>query len=68
MTITLDWEVVSLALQGQTSVTERVGLWKEPWRLLVRHRRLSIDYEALPATEDAFIYAAMVRVMLRRLA
>ncbi len=38
------------------------------WRLLVRHRRLSIDYKALPATEDAFIYAAMVRVMLRRLA
>ncbi len=47
-----------------------------PWRWLVertlawlvRHRRLTIDYEALTATSEAFIYAAMVRVMVRRLA
>ncbi|MBV8887427.1 MAG: hypothetical protein JO235_25995 [Chroococcidiopsidaceae cyanobacterium CP_BM_RX_35] len=38
------------------------------WRLLVRHRRLTIDYEALPATSEAFIYAAMVPLMVRRLA
>ena len=47
-----------------------------PWRWivertlgwLVRHRRLTIDYEALLATSEAFIYAAMVRIMVRRLA
>ena len=43
-------------------IVERTLAW------LVRHRRLTIDYEALPATSEAFIYAAMVRVMLRRLA
>ena len=32
------------------------------------HQLLTIDYEALPATSEAFIYAAMVRVMVRRLA
>jgi len=47
-----------------------------PWRWsvertlawLVRHRRLTIDYEALPATAEALIYAAMSRIMVRRLA
>ena len=43
-------------------IVERTLAW------IVRHRRLTIDYEALPATSEAFIYAAMVRVMLRRLA
>ena len=43
-------------------IVERTLAW------LVRHRRLVIDYEALPATAEAFIYAAMVRIMVRRLA
>ena len=43
-------------------IVERTLAW------LVRHRRLTIDYEALPATSEAFIYAAMVRIMVRRLA
>jgi len=35
---------------------------------LYRFRRLSKDYEVLPETSEARIYAAMVRVMLQRLA
>jgi putative transposase len=32
------------------------------------YRRLSKDYEALPRVSEAFIYAAMTHLMLRRLA
>ncbi len=46
-----------------------------PWRWVVertfawlnQYRRLSKDYEYLMTTGDAMIYAAMVRLMLRRL-
>ena len=43
-------------------VVERTFGW------LGRHRRLSKDYEYLTEMSEAFIYAAMVRLMLRRLA
>jgi len=43
-------------------VVERTFAW------LGRHRRLSKDYEHLPATEEAWIYLAMTRLMLARLA
>lgn len=43
-------------------VVERTFAW------LGRSRRLSKDYEALPASEEARIYAASARLLLRRLA
>ena len=43
-------------------IVERTFAW------LVRQRRLSRDYERLPETSEAFIYVAMIRLMLRRLA
>ncbi len=43
-------------------VVERTFAW------LGRYRRLSKDYEVLPATEEAWIYLAMVRLMVVRLA
>jgi transposase len=43
-------------------VVERTFAW------LGRHRRLSKDYEVLPETEEAWIYLAMVRLMVARLA
>lgn len=43
-------------------IVERTFAW------LVRQRRLARDYERLPETSEAFIYAAMIRLMLRRLA
>jgi putative transposase len=35
---------------------------------LGRYRQLSKDYEQLPETSEAMIYAATVHIMLRRLA
>jgi putative transposase len=43
-------------------VVERTFAW------LGTNRRLGKDYEVLPATEEAWIYAAMARLLLRRLA
>jgi putative transposase len=43
-------------------VVERTFAW------LGRYRRLSKDYEELPATEEAWIYLAMSSLMLARLA
>lgn len=37
-----------------------------PW--LSQNRRLSKDYEMLCATGETFVYAAIIRLMLRRLA
>ena len=43
-------------------VVERTFGW------LGRYRRLSKDYELLPEVSESMIYAAMVRLMLHRLA
>jgi putative transposase len=43
-------------------VVERTFSW------LGQNRRMSKDYERLPETGEAFIYAAMSRLMARRLA
>lgn len=43
-------------------VVERTFAW------LARNRRLAKDYEALPETEEAWIYLAMTRLMLYRCA
>lgn len=43
-------------------IVERTFAW------LVRQRRLARDYERLPETSESFIYAAMIILMLRRLA
>jgi len=43
-------------------IVERTFAW------LTRARRLSRDFERLPETSEAFIYLAMIRLMLKRLA
>jgi len=43
-------------------VVERTFAWLSTWR------RLSKDYEVLESSEEAWMYLAMIRIMLRRLA
>jgi putative transposase len=43
-------------------VVERTFAWLGTWR------RLAKDYELLPSSEEAWIYLAMIRTMVRRLA
>ena len=43
-------------------VVERTFAW------LGRNRRLSKDYEALPGTEEAWTYLAVIRLLLARMA
>jgi len=43
-------------------IIERTFAW------LTRHRRLARDYERLPETSEAFIYVAMIHLMVKRLA
>jgi transposase len=43
-------------------IVERTFSW------LGQNRRMSKDYERLPESEEAFIYVAMSRLMIRRLA
>jgi putative transposase len=43
-------------------VVERTFSW------LAQNRRMSKDYERLCSSAEAFVYAAMIRLMVRRLA
>ena len=43
-------------------VVERTFSWID------QNRRMSKDYERLPESSEAFVYLAMVRLMVRRLA
>lgn len=53
---------VGFAVLPRRWVVERTFAW------LGLQRRLARDYERLPASSEAFIYIAMTRIMLRRLA
>jgi putative transposase len=55
-------EAVGFELLPQRWVVERTFGW------LGRYRRLSKDYEGNPEVSEAFIYVAMIHLMLRRVA
>jgi putative transposase len=66
--MTIDWkkllppESSSKAFLPRRWVVERTFSW------LGQNRRMSKDYERLAATSEAFVYVAMSRLMVRRLA
>lgn len=61
-------EIVKRPAQHQFVVLPRRWVVERTLAWLGRYRRLSKDYEARPETSEAFIYIAMSRLMLRRLA
>ena len=56
------------ANQNTFEVIPRRWVVERPFAWLGRYRRLSKDYEELPQTTEAWVYAAMTGLMLRRLA
>jgi putative transposase len=55
-------EWVTATLGWTVEIVERTFAWLSTWR------RLAKDYEVLPSSEETWIYLAMIRIMLRRLA
>src|SRR5918996_2210688 len=64
--VTMDWQELlpprGFQVLPRRWVVERTFAW------ISHNRRMSKDYERLAATSEAFIYVAMTRLMLRRLA
>ena len=65
--VALDWEKFMppkgfLVLQSRWVVERRTIAWID------QNGRMSKDYERLCASGEAFVYAAMIRLMTRRLA
>ena len=62
----VDWQMLlpprGFKVLPRRWVVERTFSW------LGQNRRMSKDYERLPQSSEAFVYAAMTRVMVRRLA
>jgi putative transposase len=62
----VDWQRL-MPKQGFVVLPRRWGV-ERTFSWLGQNRRMSKDYERLAATGEAFIYDAMTRLMVRRLA
>jgi putative transposase len=69
-----DWTGWNMEIVHRPKQMQGWGVLPHRWKVertfawLGRNRRLSKDYEQLPASGEAFIYLAMIRLMLVRLA
>ena len=65
----IDWERIRKLLpEPGFKVLPRRWVVERTFSWIDQNRRMSKDYERLSATSEAFIYVAMSRLMLRRLA
>ncbi len=55
-------------MAGLHGPAEEMGRVERTFSWIDQNRRLSKDYEKLPATSEAFVYVAMSRLMVKRLA
>jgi putative transposase len=62
----IDWQ--RLLPRRRFEVLPRRWVVERTFSWLSQNRRMSKDYERLCATSEAFVYAAMIRLMVRRLA
>ena len=62
----VDWEKL-MPPRGYVALPRR-WVVERTFSLLGQNRRMSKDYERLCASAEAFVYAAMIRLMVRRLA
>ena len=62
----VDWQRL-MPPRGFRVLPRRWGRGKDLF-WLGQNRRMSKDYERLPESSEAFVYAAMIRLMARRLA
>jgi putative transposase len=61
----VDWQ--GLMPPRAFRVLPRRGVVARTFAWIYHNRRMSKDYERLSATGEAFVYAAMTRLMVRRL-
>ena len=64
----IDWQKLLARRRGFELLPRRWVVVERTFSWLSQNRRMSKDYERLCATSEAFIYAAMARLMVRRLA
>jgi putative transposase len=62
----IDWQ--KLLPHRGFELLQRRWVVERTFSRLSQNRRMSKDYERLCATSEAFVYAAMTRLMVRRLA
>jgi transposase len=65
--VSVDWEKL-LPPRGFVVLSRRWVVERTSFSWIDQNRRMSKDYERLPETGEAFIYVAMSRLMVKRLA
>jgi putative transposase len=66
--VQIDREGLKEAPKGLRAFLPRRWIVERTFSWLSQNRRMSKDYERLPGSVEAFIYVAMSRLMVRRLA